>query len=91
MKSKLRVVIDTNILLVSISDRSKYHWIYQGLLNADFEASISNDTLTEYEEIISSKFIVTHDKHFNVLRTVEFPKVNVVDIVQFQNLLAGCP
>ena len=56
MKNKLRVVIDTNVLLVAISSKSEYHWIFKNLLNGSYELYISNEILMEYEEIISSKF-----------------------------------
>jgi len=37
---------------------------------------------------IGADFIVTNDKHFNILRTVEFPKVNVIDIESFKKILS---
>lgn len=35
--NKLRVVLDTNVLLVSVSSKSKYHWIFQRLLELRYE------------------------------------------------------
>jgi predicted nucleic acid-binding protein len=32
-------------------------------------------------------FIVTNDKHFNILKEMDFPKINVVDIETFKSLL----
>lgn len=137
MKGKFKVVLDTNVLLVSISSRSQYHWLFQGLLQNEFQIVITNETLMEYEEIISNKYsvsvaknvirtllllpnvdkidvfynwslivndvddnkfvdcavaasvdyIVTNDRHFNVLKEIDFPAVNVVNISQFQTLL----
>ena len=49
--NKLKIVIDTNVLLVSVSSNSKFHWLYKALLDMDFEVSISNEILTEYEEV----------------------------------------
>jgi len=37
MNNNLRFVIDTNVLLVSISRKSQYHWKFQGLLRQEFE------------------------------------------------------
>ncbi len=54
--NKLRIVLDTNVLLVSISSKSKYHWIYQLLINGKFNLLLSNEILTEYDEIISTKY-----------------------------------
>ena len=58
MKNKhpLRVVLDTNVLLVSISDRSRFHWLYKALLNAEFELYVTGEILLEYEEIISARW-----------------------------------
>jgi uncharacterized protein len=48
----MRVVLDTNILLVSVSIRSKYHWVYRSLLDQKYEIAVSNSILNEYEEKI---------------------------------------
>jgi|SRR5680860_201673 len=48
----MRVVLDTNILLVSISERAKHHWVYRSLLYQKYEMAISNSILHEYEEKI---------------------------------------
>ena len=32
-------------------------------------------------------YIVTNDKHFNVLKNVDFPMVKVVDIMEFRKML----
>lgn len=49
----MKVVVDTNILLVSISPRSNAHWLWKALLFGDFEMYVTTDILTEYAEIIS--------------------------------------
>jgi putative PIN family toxin of toxin-antitoxin system len=35
----------------------------------------------------NTNFIVTNDKHFNVLKYLTFPKVNVVDIDSFKKII----
>jgi putative PIN family toxin of toxin-antitoxin system len=35
----------------------------------------------------SANYIVTHDKHFDVLRPLSFPKINVVNAYEFQTIL----
>jgi len=137
MKNKLKIVLDTNVLLVSISDRSEYHWIFQKIINGDFILCVTNEILTEYAEVISRKmdsytaketitsllllenvlettiyfkwnlisadeddnkfvdcavasnadYILTHDKYFNILKQVEFPKINLLTIPDFQRLI----
>ena len=56
MKDKLRVVLDTNVLLVSISSRSKYHFIYEKLVADKYDLFVTNEILMEYEEVISQKY-----------------------------------
>ena len=68
MSRKPRIVLDTNVLLVSISSKSETHWIFQKLLQEEFELVISNEILTEYEEIISRKYSVEVSN--NVIRTL---------------------
>lgn len=48
----LRVVIDTNILLVSISDRSPHHWIFEDLRRGLYSLLVSTEIALEYEEVI---------------------------------------
>jgi len=137
MKNKLKIVLDTNILVVSISSKSKYHWIFSSLLNNKFELYVSNEILLEYDEIITLKynsevaknvirtllflenvifvtpffkwnlikndpddnkfvdcyivssadFLVSNDLHFDCLKNIEFPKINVIKINEFQNII----
>ena len=51
---------------MSISKKSKYHWIPKKLLQSDFDLFITNEILTEYEEVISERFNPTVAK--NVIR-----------------------
>jgi len=135
--NKYKIVLDTNVFLVSISSKFKYYWIFEKLQAGDYNLVISNEILTEYSEKINEKFgltlanksldfllllpnvilvnpyykwrlitnddddnkfvdcaivgnadyIVTHDKHFNILKNIEFPKVNILTIDEFYNLL----
>lgn len=48
----LRIVLDTNVLLVSVSSRSPYHWLYQALIEERYELLVSTAVLLEYEEVI---------------------------------------
>lgn len=133
MKDRLKVVLDTNVLLVSISSKSKYHWIYDKLVADEYDLFITNEILMEYEEIISQKYnssvarsiiksllilpnvyktsiyfnwnliekdtddnkfvdcvinsnshlLVTNDRHFQVLKNIDFPKIEVTSINDF--------
>ena len=59
----MRVVIDTNVLLVSLAKHSKYRPIFDGILHKKYRLLISNEILTEYEEVITNKTspIVAHN------------------------------
>lgn len=51
----MKVVLDTNILLVSIPKKSQFRVIFDSLLKNKYELIISNDILSEYIEIITQK------------------------------------
>lgn len=133
----MKIVIDTNILLVSISDRSPYHIIFKNFIDGKFQLCVTTDILSEYEEIIgrlinqitadavlkaienspntiliekffrfdliktdaddnkfvdcaiasNADYIVTNDRHFQALTSIPFPRVNILKIDDFINLL----
>ena len=51
----MKVVLDTNVLLISLPLHSPYRPIFDGLRNGDFTLVVSNEILTEYEEILSKQ------------------------------------
>lgn len=51
----MRVVLDTNVLLVSIAPSSEYRPIFDALLAKKYTLVISNEILAEYEEIFSQR------------------------------------
>jgi len=133
----MRIVLDTNVLLVSIPRNSKYRIIFDKFLAKQYTLVISNDILAEYAEIIAQKansivstnivemlmsarnvekqdiffkwqlieidkddnkfvdcaiagnsdYIVTNDRHFNVLKSIGFPPINVITIDEFVEIL----
>ena len=133
----MRVIIDTNILIVILPAHSKYHRISKKLRDGEVGLIVSFDIILEYEEllkirysissideelkdIINSPFtelttvyynwnlinvdpddnkfvdcaiasqadyIVTNDIHFDILSQIPFPKVEVITIQQFENIL----
>ena len=132
--SNRMIILDTNVLLVSISSKSPYHCIFEQLINGAYDLSVTSEILMEYEEIIERKYnsevakdvirtlltlpnvqktivyykwniieadsddnkfvdcavtvnatgIVKQDKHFNVLRDIDFPDVNLISIADFK-------
>ncbi len=51
----MRVVIDTNVLWVSVSRRSASHWIFRAILDGTITLCVTTDILDEYAEIMSLK------------------------------------
>jgi putative PIN family toxin of toxin-antitoxin system len=49
----MKVVLDTIIFLVSISRKSPFHWIFEALLSGRFTLCLTNEIISEYEEIIA--------------------------------------
>ncbi len=56
MSSLIRVVLDTNIVLSSVSRRSPYRAILQQLFDGKYDLYLTNDILLEYEEKITQIF-----------------------------------
>jgi uncharacterized protein len=132
----MKLVIDTNCFLVSISRKSKYNWLFQALIDKKFELFITSEILNEYEEVIGRYFssetvepvyeilttasnvrkveifyklnlisdpddnkfvdcafaanvnyLVTNDTDYDVLRYIDFPKINIITIENFKNIL----
>lgn len=48
-----RVVIDTNVLLVSVSSRSRLYWLYESFLAGQFILCVTTEVLAEYAEIMT--------------------------------------
>ena len=50
-----RVVLDTNVLIASLSRRGNYYPVWKGFQEGKYTLCISNDILEEYIEIIGEK------------------------------------
>ncbi|MBK9013698.1 MAG: putative toxin-antitoxin system toxin component, PIN family [Saprospiraceae bacterium] len=48
----MNVVLDTNVLLVAVSERSPFHWIITQLENGAYNLCVTTDILVEYSEIL---------------------------------------
>jgi len=131
------VVLDTNVLLISIPSKSKYRPIFSAIINGQLDLIISNDILLEYAEVVADKtnpqvstnlcqllatlhnviriepffkwnlisqdpddnkfvdsaisgsadYLVTNDKHFDGLKKIGFPKVEVIRAEDFLQLI----
>lgn len=133
----MRVVVDTNVLLTSISRKSSTYWLFQSIVEKYFEIAYTTDILIEYEEQITrhwqrdvaaaviqtiielpnaipvtvfyklnlieqdeddNKFVdcafaanagylITEDRHFDVLKNITFPSIHTVNIENFRQIL----
>ncbi len=87
---RLVVLIDTNVLLVSISTRSKYHWIYRAILDAKFDIAVNQEILSEYEELIGKHW--NAEVASNVLRSIiELPNVCYTTVYYNLHLISSDP
>lgn len=136
---KRYVVLDTNCLLQSLSQRSQYYKVWEDFVMGRYVLCVSNEILEEYEEIISSHmsslaariavetilrannvvrvdaqfrfnliaadiddnkfvdcaiianadYIVSEDTHFNVLKSIPFPRVEVKRLREFYEELCA--
>ena len=132
------VVLDTNCLIQALPSRSMYHKVWTNFLQGKYRLCVSNEILTEYEEILSAHispevahnvieaiarhpkihyresfyrfhllsdidadddkfvdcaitanadYIVSDDSHFKHLKTIPFPKLNVLTLDEFNATL----
>ncbi len=54
----MKVVLDTNILVVSIPLHTRYYPIFDAFLNGHFSLCVTTDILAEYAEILHQKYIL---------------------------------
>lgn len=54
--NKLRLILDTNVFLVSLAPNFKYNWIYQALIQNKYDLIVSNEILFEYQEQITLRY-----------------------------------
>ena len=130
-------IIDTNCLLASLNRKSPFHRLYELFAAEAFQWVLSNEILTEYDEVLarhysagtaahvleillsapntsfqeayykwqlveadpddnkfvgvaiaaSADYLVTNDRHFEVLKQLEFPRVPVVSLQEFLSFM----
>ena len=51
--SPIRVVLDTNVLLVSLSTRSPYHWALRAVAEGQTVLCLTTGIALEYEEVVA--------------------------------------
>ncbi|GAB4009290.1 hypothetical protein GCM10028808_17470 [Spirosoma migulaei] len=133
----MRIVLDINVLLISLPVASPYRPIFDALKAGKFDLVVSTDILLEYHEKLAEKtspaiadnviklllslencslqpiyfewglmhndpddnkyvdcalvanadHLVSEDRHFSILRDIEFPRLSVIRIDEFLDLL----
>ncbi len=72
-----KIVLDTNIFLVSISEKSKVHWIFKALLNGKYTLCVTTDILAEYAEIIEREMgVLASESTLGVLENL--PNIELI-------------
>ena len=134
----MKVVLDTNCLLLALSPNTPYRCLWDAFRRKEFVLCYSTEILQEYEELLlrfystttayltletllkspnvvqtipyykwnlisadwdDNKFvdcalnagadlIVTNDKHFNILKNIDFPKIKIIDIESFKKIIS---
>lgn len=51
----MKIVLDSNVLLVAISSRSSYRPIWEAFINSKYQIIISDEVIYEYEEILQQR------------------------------------
>ncbi len=133
----MRLVLDTNCLIQSIPEHSRYYAVWESFVNGRNTLCVSNEIIDEYIEILqrltdfetaeavvktivnssfveyvtpfyhfdlipqdaddnkfvdcaiaaNAKYIVTHDHHYNVLKSISFPKVDITTLSELMKML----
>ncbi len=133
----MRIVLDTNSLIQSISPKSVYHDVWLSVLTGRNTLCVSNEILEEYAEILNrlagektadlvlntiiecknvvfltpyyhfnlitadpddnkfvdcaiqanARYIVTNDHHYDVLRQIDFPRVGIIKLMDFIQMI----
>ena len=52
----MKFVLDTNVLVSSLSSRSPFHWVIEGLRANRYKMIVSTPILLEYDEILTQKY-----------------------------------
>ena len=54
--NKLRIVLDTNVLIVSLASHLKYHWVFERLVAGHYDLFVTNEMLAEYQEQVAKRY-----------------------------------
>ena len=86
----MNIVLDTNCLLMALSRRSPYYPIWRDFVDGKYTLCISNEILTEYEEILTQK--VGPEIATNVISAIlDLPNTRLVQVHYHLRLITVDP
>jgi uncharacterized protein len=77
--TKLRIVLDTNAIISSLSFRSKYRIIIDELINGSYDIFLTTEMLLEYKEKVTQFFAPSTAQLFIDALTL-LPNVNKIEL-----------
>ncbi|MBO0935292.1 putative toxin-antitoxin system toxin component, PIN family [Fibrella sp. HMF5335] len=94
----MRVVVDTNILLVSVSERSPYHLIFELFVEGRYTLCVTTEILDEYAEIltvqanstVSNATLETIENAQNVSFTTRYFAFDLIKVDPDDNKFVDC-
>ena len=84
------LVLDTNVLVMILSERSAYHWLLQDLMNGIYQISLTTEILLEYEEVLAAKYHRSIAQTF-IASLLDLPNVHRIDVYFRWNLITIDP
>lgn len=137
INNPIKVVVDTNVFLISILPRFSYYKIFEAIQSGKVNVYVSNDIVSEYTEVFSRRYtpqiteillntlfnlpniffidpkfqwklieldpddnkfvdcavassvdyIISNDRHFDILKEISLPKVTVLKAEEFIELI----
>jgi putative PIN family toxin of toxin-antitoxin system len=78
LKRKANPIVVANALELLIE--VYFHW---NLIETDPD----DNKFVDCAIAANADYIVTNDKHFQILQTIDFPKVNIISVEEFRSLL----
>lgn len=75
----------SEFIVSAIINRRNVKKIYPSFAFHSIEADPDDNKFVDCAIIANAKYIVTQDHHFDVLKNIEFPKVDVANIQTFLN------
>jgi len=86
----MKIVLDTNCLIVSILPKSKYHWIFEAVEKKQLTIAFTNEVLTEYEELLTSFYSITLAEHA-IMELLNLKNAELVTVYYYWDLIRADP